>query len=190
MSERALVSDLPSPHPLGAQLPSILQEPDDPLRPDRPAFVLRFLSALDEQVAPVFSTLDNLHAYLDPWLAPKDFLDWLAGWVGVVFDEAWSMERRRAVLGTAVELYRWRGTRRGFVGEIELATGVTPEIEESGGVAISATAESGMPGTRDPTLLVRLRVADPSVVDQTRLEQLVESSKPAFVAARVEVVTG
>ncbi len=189
MSERGLVAGLPSAHPMGAQLPPILQESSDPMRPDRPAFVLRFLSALDDQVAPVFSTLDNVDAYLDPSLTPEDFLDWLAGWVGLVFDESWPVERRRAVLRTAVELYRWRGTRQGLVREIELATDVTPEIEESGGVSTSTTAGSVLPGRSEPSLVVRLRVSDPSAIDRTRVEQLVESSKPAFGVARVEVVT-
>jgi hypothetical protein len=93
------------------------------------------------------------------------------------------------VLRTAVELYRWRGTRQGLVGEIELATDVTPEIEESGGVSTSTTAGSVLPGRSEPSLVVRLRVSDPSAIDRTRVEQLVESSKPAFGVARVEVVT-
>jgi phage tail-like protein len=189
VSERGRIEGLPSAHPMAVQLPPLLQESDDPLRPDRPAFIVRFLSALDDQIAPVFSTLDNIDAYFDPSLTPSDFLDWLAGWIGIVFDESWSIDRRRTVLRTAIELYRWRGTRRGLAGEIELATGVAPEIEETGGISTSMSPETEF-SERAPALVVRLRVPDPSAIDRAQLEQLVETSKPAFAAARVEVTAG
>ena len=53
------------------------------------SFALGFTAALDEVLAPVFNSLDNLDSYLDPELSPEDFLDWLAGWLGLVLDEDW-----------------------------------------------------------------------------------------------------
>ncbi len=65
-------------------------------------------------LAPVFATLDCLDSYFDSyfdaWLTPRDFLDWLAGWVGVVLDENWPLERQRALVGQMVALYGRRGT--------------------------------------------------------------------------------
>lgn len=72
---RGVLPDLPSPVPLLHRLPGVLQEDD---------FLQRFLGAFDSGFAPVVATLDSLHAYVDPHLAPADFLDWLSGWVGVV----------------------------------------------------------------------------------------------------------
>jgi len=86
---RGTVAGLRSPHPLGPSLPSLYQDDD---------FAQRFLSGLDEVLAPVFSTIDNFDAYLDPNLTPDDFLAWLAGWVGIALDDGWDEPRRRAIV--------------------------------------------------------------------------------------------
>ena len=85
---RGLVRDLISPHPLGEALPALFQED---------GFTQRFMAAFDAALAPLFSTLDNLPAYFDPWLTPPDFLEWLGSWFGLALDDSWSVERRRAV---------------------------------------------------------------------------------------------
>jgi len=177
---RGLVKDLGSPYPMAAGLPAIFQE-EDP-------FTVRLTQAFDDSLAPVFSTLDNLAAYFDPRYAPEDFLGWLAGWVAIELDETWELERRRsAVLGGADQLRR-RGTAIGLAAELELATGGTVEILESGGSAWSLDAGSPMVGAARPALLVRIRVDDPKRLDTERVEQIVAASKPAHVPHRVEVV--
>ncbi|HEY0494089.1 MAG TPA: phage tail protein, partial [Candidatus Dormibacteraeota bacterium] len=103
--KRGLVNSLASPHPLGQYLPGLYQEDD---------FAQRFLSAFDSALAPIFVTLDNLNAYMDPWLAPEDFLDWLGSWFGLTLDESWSVQRRRTLVANAFEFYRMRGTSRGL----------------------------------------------------------------------------
>ena len=92
-------------HPIGHTLPGLYQE--DP-------FTQRLTSAFDQALLPVFLAIDNLPAYLDPALTPEDFLEWLAGWVGLVLDETWPIERRRAFVAMASLLYRERGTARGL----------------------------------------------------------------------------
>ncbi len=175
---RGLVLDLQSPHPMGEELPALYQE--DP-------FAQRLTSALDDVLAPVFVALDNLPAYLDPELAPTDFLCWLAGWVGVGLDENWPEARQRELVARAADLYRRRGTVSALATQIALYTGATPEIEDSGGVASSTTPGGTMPGTGDPRLVVRVRVPDPDSVDLRRLEALVAEARPAHVPAQVEV---
>jgi len=59
-----------------------------------------------------------------------EFLPWLASWVALVLDETWSVEKRRRLIGEAVELYRWRGTIRGIKTFVEIYTGIVPEIIE------------------------------------------------------------
>lgn len=176
---RGLVEGLPSPHPVGLTLPALFHEDN---------FAQRLTAALDEVLAPVFAVLDNVPAYLDPWLAPLDFVEFLAGWVGVAIDETWPEDRQRALVAGAVELYRWRGTARGLSSLVLLYTGVEPEIEETGGVSWSPTPGAPFPGEPEPDLVVRVRVADPSVVDVARLEAIVAQSKPAHVPHRVEVL--
>ncbi|NEC21477.1 phage tail protein, partial [Streptomyces parvus] len=86
---RAAVPGLPSRYPIGELLPALYADDD---------LAQRFTAGLDTVLAPVLSTLDNLPAYVDPALAPADFLPWLASWVGVEADPAWPVELRRAVV--------------------------------------------------------------------------------------------
>ena len=135
---RGHVAGLATPHPLGPTLPSIYQDDD---------FAQRFLAALDQVVAPIYSTLDNFETYLDPYLTPDDFLPWLAGWVGIGLDESWDDARRRAIVARAAELYRMRGTAAGLAAQVELQTGGTVEIMENGATSWSVDPGGELPGS-------------------------------------------
>lgn len=177
---RGLVASLVNPHPLGAYLPALYQEDD---------FAQRFTSGLDDVLAPIFSSIDNLEAYLDPSLAPEDFVDWLGTWMGLVLDETWPLERRRAFVSRASDLYRVRGTPVGLAAHVEIFTGGEVEIVEGGGAGWSSKTGGELPGSRSPELLVRVTVGDPSTVNVARLNALVAEAKPAHLAHRVEVVS-
>jgi phage tail-like protein len=104
---RSGVLPVETPAPLAARLPGLYKADGGP------NFGQRFLAALDDVLAPVFLAVDSLPAYLDPMLAPDDFLDWLADWLGLPLDKRWSLERRRALVSQASLLYRVRGTAEG-----------------------------------------------------------------------------
>jgi phage tail-like protein len=176
---RGSVPGLVSPHPLGRALPAVYQEDQ---------FAQALLAALDEVLAPVFSTLDNFDAYLDPHLAPDDFVNWLGTWVGITIDETWDADRRREVVARAVELYRLRGTAAGLGQQVEIHTGGTVEIIENGGSAWSIDAGGELPGNPTPLVVVRVHVDDPKAIDPSRLDDLVAAAKPAHVEHRVEIV--
>ncbi|WKX68898.1 phage tail protein [Streptomyces sp. XD-27] len=176
---RATIPGLPTPHPLLHQLPAAYLEHD---------FLQRFVGALDEVLAPLLLTLDNLPAHLHPRTAPEDFLAWLAGWVAVEVDEERPETQRRAVVAGAVVRHRRRGTRRGLAAAIRVETGVEPEISESGATAWSSAPGSALPGSARPWVAVRLRVPDPARFDRARLDQLVAAEVPAHVAYRIEIL--
>lgn len=168
-----------TPVPIGSRLPAVLAEDD---------FLTRFVGALDEMLTPVQLTLDSLHAYLDPELAPEDFLLWLTEWVGIEHDQTWSTERTRAAVRRAAALHRWRGTPRGVRDAVRLMFDGEVEIEESGGVSGGLAPQTPVPGQPVPYLRVVLRVPDPSAVDRRRLDALVASVKPAHVPHTCEIV--
>jgi phage tail-like protein len=176
---RGTLAGLPSPHPLARSLPAVYQD-EDP-------FTVRLTQAFDELLAPIIATLDNLPAYIDPALAPEDFVDWLAEWVGIELDETWDLERRRRLVATATDLHGRRGTAAGLADHVRLATGGEVEVVENGGTAWSVDSGSPLPGTSRPALLVRVRVGEPASVDTGRLDRLVTSVKPAHVPHRIEV---
>jgi phage tail-like protein len=175
---RALVPDLPSPHPLGAHLPALYQSDD--------AFALGLAAAFDGELAPIFASLDNFDAYLDPMLAPDDFVDWLGTWVAAVPDDSWTPQRRRELLAQAVALYRIRGTRQGLEAYLEVLTGGEVGVEESGGTAASTVSGAPFPGRSGFEVVVTVRAPE-GAADADRVEALVAASKPAHVRHRVEI---
>ena len=176
---RGHVAGLASPHPLGEHLPGLYR--DDP-------FTQRFLSAFDEVLAGVIGVLDCFPAYLDPGLAPDDFLAWLGSWVGVAIDETWPMERRRALVASAVDLFRLRGTAAGLAAHVAVFTGGEVEIIEPGATAWSRESGAQIPTGESAYLLVRVHARDPASISAGRLDALVAAAKPAHVAHRVEIV--
>ncbi|MFF2376276.1 phage tail protein [Streptomyces xiamenensis] len=170
---------LPTPHPLVELLPAVYQDQD---------FVRRFTGALDEVLAPVLLSLDNLPAHLHPRTAPEDFLRWLAGWVAVEVDEERPVNQRRAVVAGAVSRHGRRGTRAGLAAAVRIETGAEPEIEESGAAGWSPYPGGPVPGAERATVTVRLRVPDPDGFDRVGLEKLIAQEVPAHVPFRLEVL--
>jgi phage tail-like protein len=169
--------ELASPHPLGLHLPALYQTKDP--------FAMGLVAAFDGVLAPVFASLDNFESYLDPAIAPHDFLDWLGTWLGLVLDESWTDERRRAFVAAASDLYRVRGTVAGLKAHLELVTGGEVIIEDSGATAWSTESGSPFPGTPDFELTVKLPNAGSTALDTAEIDALVAVSKPANVKHRV-----
>ncbi|MFI6099620.1 phage tail protein [Lentzea sp. NPDC051213] len=177
---RTAIDDLTSPHPLGERMPAVYVDDD---------FTQRFTQALDEVLAPVFTVLDCFAAYLDPRIAPADFVDWLAGWVALDLDENWSATQRRELVARAVRLHRFRGTRKGLAEHVWLLTGGRVDIADSGGVAVSARPGGPIPGSSPAHVLIRIRVTNPEAVDRARITAAVRRMVPAHVATTIEVTT-
>jgi phage tail-like protein len=176
---RRLVEGLPSVYPIGPMLPALFHQDE---------FAQRFVAGLDDVMAPIFCTLDNLAAYIDPELAPPDFLDWLTKWLRVTVEAGWSVERQRRLVSQAVELYRWRSTVKGLRKMVAVYTGAHPEISESGAVGSSGIPGGSMPGSRRPFLKVKVRLNRPSELEIRHLDALIRASKPAHVPHTLEVV--
>jgi phage tail-like protein len=176
---RGMVEGLESAVPLLYQLPGPYQED---------GFAARFVAAFDDALAPVVVTLDNLAAYVDPDLAPEDFVAFLAGWVVVELDEQTGPDQRRRAVRSAVAAYRRRGTTRGLTEVVRHAAGGDVEVTESGGARWSAVPGSELPGDSTAQVTIRVSVDDPDGVDLARLRAVVDAAKPAHVPHVLEVV--
>ncbi|MEI7034393.1 phage tail protein [Streptomyces pratensis] len=178
---RGGVLGVPTPHPLIDRLPAVYLEQD---------FLRRFLAALDDVLAPVLLSIDNLPAHLDPRTAPDDFLDWLAQWVAVEPHEDSPSELRRAAVRGAVARHARRGTVSGLAQALRLETGTEPEITESGGTVWSTRPHSPLPGRERPWVTVRVRAggAPGRRPDRVRLEELIGTEVPAHVGFTLELL--
>lgn len=181
---RGTVEGLASPYPIGGMLPAVFQEDE---------FTQRFTAGLDDVLAPVVSTLDCLEHYLDPTLAPEDFLPWLAGWIDVDLGTSPDPVRRRRLLAAAGDLYRRRGTAGGLRDHLWLMFGGRVEVEDGAVVSARTTPSTvGGAGQRgeQSSPLVTVRIAPEVPVDQATVERFVAAAKPAHVPHAVEVLAG
>jgi len=175
---RGTVPGLGTPYPIGSLMPAVYQE--DPA-------AMRWTAGLDEVLAPAISTLDCIGAYVDPLLAPDDFIAWLADWFGTVLDENWPVRRRRAAVAQSVVLFRQAGTVAGLRALVELVTDGEVEIADSGGVTWSQRPNTPPPGREEAAVEVRVSARPGSPLDLKAIDELVAAAKPAHVAHRVEV---
>lgn len=177
---RTEIAKLLSPRPLGERLPAVYVEDE---------FTQKFTAALDDVLAPVFVVLDCFTAYLDPMLAPDDFVDWLAEWVALDIDHGWSDRQRRELVRHAVTLHRLRGTRKGLVHQVQLLVHGDVQVTDTGGCVWSERPGAPLPGSAPARVTVRVRVPDPAAVDVTLLTTVVGRAVPAHVDATIEVIT-
>lgn len=96
-------------------LPAVYQEVD---------FIGRFLKIFEQSFEPTVNTLQTMWAYLDPLTAPETLLPFLAQWVGWQNEAAWSVAQQRSLIRRAMEIYRWRGTRKGLLFYLHIYTGL------------------------------------------------------------------
>jgi len=131
-------------------VPAVYQE--DPL------FML-LCAAFDDLIAPLVTAVDCFDAYLDPYLAPADFLPWLAALVGYQDSAPADADALRAQIATAVRDHARRGTATSVREAAARAAGVPVEqveLEDPGGTRWSAVpgeaaASGGWPRTATTT---------------------------------------
>lgn len=75
--------------------------------------------------------LDEVHFCFDPYECPEEFLPWLASWTAMIVDLDWPVEKKRAIIKRAVELYGIRGTVKGLKLFLKLFSGSEPRILEN-----------------------------------------------------------
>lgn len=137
-------------------------------------FLGRFLLIFESIWEPLEQRQDNIAMYFNPRTCPPRFLPWLAGWLGLTINPHWPEWRTRELLTTAMDLYRWRGTRQGLVEMLEVCLGMPVEVLD----------------TAQP-FVVRIRVEVPadSSVDTEMIEDLIRTHKPAHIGYILELST-
>jgi phage tail-like protein len=136
-------------------------------------FLGRFLLIFEDLFGPLEGTIAHFDLFLDPRTAPESFLSALADWLGLVLDDRWPAARRRAILESAVELYDFRGTKKGLTRLLEASTNCQVEIAEN------------VDGPH--TFRVTLTPAEGQSVDEQMVRHLVETNKPAHTVYQLEI---
>ncbi|HLZ32148.1 MAG TPA: phage tail protein [Chloroflexota bacterium] len=147
----------------------------------------RFLLIFQRMLEPIERTIDNRAYYLDPAMAPAAVLPWLAAWLDLAAVAELDERRQRELIARAVELYRWKGTRRGMRAELELRTGARAlVVEHFDGLRLGQDSAMGL-NTQlgqpiDGSVVVTLVWPHtPDVDERRRADELVSEIKPAHV---------
>ena len=179
-------------------LPEIYREVD---------LIGRLLKIFEQAFEPDVQALDALWAYLNPLMAPKALLPFLAHWVGWNLTPELSEPQKRRLISQAMEIYRWRGTRKGLRHYLHLYTGLPLDEdlpEEQKAISIRENfrrdfiigktklgkENASIEGGQSYHFIVRLRfkkleqVEPFFIFNQTQIEplirQIIEQEKPAF----------
>ena len=149
------------------------------------------LDVMEAMHAPSESALENLPVVFDPHRTPDAFVPYLASWVDLeglldiprdtTSSAAASLStgvgRLRELTAAAMNLSRWRGTRKGLQLFLETATGMSGfEIEET---------VIGADGRPRP---FHLRITAPGqlVKHRSLVERIIELEKPAYVTHELQ----
>lgn len=164
---------------------------------DEPFFA-RFLRGFDDLQEPLREAVGQLSVLFAADSTPTEFLPWLATWIGAVADDSWPEMRRRRLLKEAVELFRWRGTRRGLSRYLEVYTGVVPHIDDQpfaglrlgGPGAVLGAGDSARLGNIAPhTFVVTLALPAAAPVSEESVRRIIDSQKPAHTTYTLRVLT-
>lgn len=102
-------------------LPALYQDDDTSAQ-----FLDRFLANVEGTYTALEGRIAEAQALFDVRTVESEYLEWLAGWFGVLLDPAWDDARRRLFLSHAVELFQQRGTVPGLIRAVRLATDPCP----------------------------------------------------------------
>jgi phage tail-like protein len=116
-------------------LPSIYQREES--RPD--GFLRNFIGVLETTTQGIDARIASMGSLISPDTAPVPWLDFIARWLGVPWDDALSAAQKRALIHRAAELARLRGTRSGLEALLESLLPGTPRRFR----VIDATADFG-----------------------------------------------
>lgn len=126
---RALRAIMPR-HSYLRYLPAIYSRRDAREDPSGALFLERFLSLFEGRLTQFEQVYESVSRLLNAETADPDWLRFLAGWLGLVFDPSWPIERRRALVLAGAELHARRGTPRGLRRYLEIYTGRDPLLAE------------------------------------------------------------
>ena len=152
-----------------------------------------FLLIFESILKPVESTVDNITSYFNPLITPEPLLPWLASWLDLSLDQTWPEERRRELVKSSAELYRWRGTKRGLSEYLRIHTGTVPEISEfvpgmslDHETKLGIDTKLGSSGTGHH-FTVSMEINEDSAVDTNTVRAIIEAQKPAHTVYTLQI---
>lgn len=156
-------------------------------------FMGQFLLIFESIMKPIENTVDNLALYFNPLMIPEPLLPWLAFWVDLTLDPTWPIERRRELVKSVTELYRWRGTKRGLTEYLRIYTGSVPEISEyipgmrlDHETKLGINTQLGSSGAGHH-FTVTLELDGNGEINVSKVKAIIEAQKPAHTIYTLQI---
>ena len=156
-------------------------------------FMGQFLLIFESILKPIENTVDNIALYFNPLMTPEPLLRWLASWLDLTLDPTWPEEKRRQLVKSAAELYRWRGTKHGLTEYLRIYTGCMPEISEyipgmslDHETKLGVNTRLGSSGTGHH-FTVTLELDESSKIDINTVKVIIEAQKPAHTVYTLQI---
>ncbi len=159
-------------------------------------FIGRFMKIFEQAYQPVIDSYAVMWANLDPLTAPRALLPFLAHWVAWPVESVWNLRQQRRLIRRAVEIYRWRGTRKGLRLYLHLYTGlpldehipneadkhisITEPFGDSFVIGDAQIGEVVLGGGQAFHFVVRLRPDQISTINEQLVRRIIDQEKPAF----------
>lgn len=197
---RAIRAAYPRTSVLVEGLPAVYQ--DDATAAD---LLDRYLANPTGTLVDLARRVTDVRVYMDPYTVPAEYLDWLATWLGVIFQASWDARRRRLFLAYAMQLFAYRGTVPGMVWALRLALEPRPDPSI---FTLDVSAYTGEPGEEcaapplfrivEPfgsergifrVLLFTEQGADERSLLQT-VRPVIDANRPAHTAYSIHIVHG
>ena len=153
----------------------------------------QFLLIFESIMKPIDNTIGNLNLYFDPLMIPESLLPWLASWLDLALDPSWPLHKRRELVKSIAELYRWRGTKRGLSEYLRIYTGTVPEISEYiPGMSLDPETKLGIDTRLGSSgagfhFTVTLYLDEDNAVNDNTIRAIIESQKPAHAGYTLQI---
>jgi phage tail-like protein len=90
------------------------------------SFLRGLVGVLEATTQGLDARIAAMGSRIDPSSAPEPWLDFVARWLGLPWDDAFTLEQKKAILRRAPELAKGRGTRAGLEALLDSVTGGPP----------------------------------------------------------------
>jgi phage tail-like protein len=153
------------------------------------SFMRRYLAIFEGAMGELEAEADARRALLDPRSAPDEILPWLAGFLGLTFDERMSYaprpggsteDVRRKLIAEATWLFRFRGTPAGLQRFLEIYLGSAPILIEKFRVRGLGGATLGEGGGLSSNSVLGAGFRIGGAIGQTEAQTLASNVEDAF----------
>jgi phage tail-like protein len=189
-----------------ALLPALYSRRDVQQDSPNASFLERFLTLFEGRLTDIEAAYESIGRLLNPAAADAQWLEFVAGWLGLSFDPSWPPQRRRQLVIEGATLQAGRGTPAALARYLEIYTGspvgVSEDFERRAGAPIQlgargalgmaplggkrqrALAQAGSLAHRFSVSLTLPSEVEPAAAESA-VRQIIETMKPAHTVYRL-----